>query len=333
MPKVEAKTILHAAGKADRAALERLVAKGADLNALWRGYRPLHALIQEEPHAEAGEPTEERLACLEWLIEHGADPELCGAWPPAPALLVAAFVGSRAYVDLLLAKGAKRDLFGASALGDLAAVERALAKDPAVARARADGGLTALQCAAGSRMGRNDAKSAAKLLSIAEALLDAGAEPNALTKSWSHEVDAAYFACGSRNPAMLELLLDRGADATAALPSAAWKDAEDLLDLCLEHGARIDGASHEGKPLLNQLVRWGQVKQALRLLERGASPNVPDERGWTALHQAASRGNERMLRACLERGGDRTARDKNGLAPVVVAMAKGHAKLAAILAG
>jgi hypothetical protein len=27
------------------------------------------------------EPTAKRLACLEWLLKHGADPEQLGAWP------------------------------------------------------------------------------------------------------------------------------------------------------------------------------------------------------------------------------------------------------------
>ena len=26
--------------------------QGADLNAIWRGYRPMHAMIQEAPHAK-----------------------------------------------------------------------------------------------------------------------------------------------------------------------------------------------------------------------------------------------------------------------------------------
>jgi len=327
-----AQEILKAAGRADRAGLQRLLDRGGDLNAVWRGYRPLHALIQREPHAAGAEPDPKELDCLAWLLENGADPGLPGAWPPMPALIVAAFSGWKAYVDGLLEGGAQRDGFAASALGDPAAVKKALAKDPAFAEARAAGGLTALQCCAGSKMGRDEPKTAKKLLEVAAALLDAGADPNAHTKSWSHEIDVAYLACSSANLAMLELLLERGADATAALPSAAWRKTMELADLCLERGAVIDRAEHDGKPLLNQLVRWGQVKPALWLLERGASPNLPDERGWTAVHQAASRGNERMLRACLAAGGDPSARDQAGLVPAQVALLMRKPRMAAILA-
>ncbi|MGH9659521.1 MAG: ankyrin repeat domain-containing protein, partial [Bryobacteraceae bacterium] len=83
----------------------------------------------------------------------------------------------------------------------------------------------------------------------------------------------------------------------------------------LAHGAVPDGAVADNQPLLNNLIRWGRFSQALWLLSRGASPNIPDERGWTAVHQAASRGNERMLRALLDAGGDRTRRDKEGCVP------------------
>ena len=70
-------------------ALAWLKKAGADLNASWRNYRALHALLQEEPHAAAGKPAPARLACLEWLFANGADPEQLGAWPSARAIIVA----------------------------------------------------------------------------------------------------------------------------------------------------------------------------------------------------------------------------------------------------
>src|SRR6185369_7116989 len=111
---------------------------------------------------------------------------------------------------------------------------------------------------------------------------------------------------------LFNLLLERGADATGALAHAVWASAFDLAESAIAHGAAIDLAVAEGQPLLNNLIRWGQFTPALWLLERKASPNVPDARGWTAVHQAASRGNERMLRAVLDAGGDRTMRNLEG---------------------
>ena len=58
------RAVVEAARPAFRKALELLHRNGADLNAMWRGYRPLHSLLQEDPHAAAGKPSKERLACL-----------------------------------------------------------------------------------------------------------------------------------------------------------------------------------------------------------------------------------------------------------------------------
>jgi ankyrin repeat protein len=310
-----------------------LARHGADLNASWRGYRPLHALIQEEPHKNREPPSTARISCLKWLLAHGADPDLTGAFPPARALLTAAFVGESVYVRELRAAGATINVFVEAALGNVRSVKTRLAKDLSMALARDEGGLTALQSAAASRMGARDPKIRRALLQVATLLLDAGADPNARTKGWAHELDVTYFAASSGQRDVFELLLARGADATAALPSAAWQKDDALAESALRFGARPDEARADGKPLLNQLIQWGQVRAALWLLEHGASPNVPDPSGWTAMHQAASRGNERVLRALIDVGGDLSRRDTWGLSPRDVAQAGGRAKILALVLG
>jgi len=319
----QARLVGAAAGMASQPALALLKNAGADLNASWRNYRPLHNLLQVEPDAAAGKPTPARLACLEWLLANGADPEQLGAWPSARAIIVAAFVGSPEYVKVLRRGGAKMDGFAGAALGDRKLVEKALRERPDFVRGRDHGGLTALQCAAGSRMPKADT------LGIARLLIGAGAEVRALTRSWAHDVNAAYFAAGRKNQAMFDLLLESGADATDALSHAVWAGAYELAASALGHGAAIDRATANGKPLLNDVIRWGQIPQTTWLLEHGASPNVPDDRGWTAVHQAASRGNVRMLRAVLDAGGDAKRRDKEGRTPRDVTMSD---KVGAMLA-
>ncbi len=153
------------------------------------------------------------------------------------------------------------------------------------------------------------------LFGIAKMLLDAGADPNATARGWSHENDAAYFAAGSGQLDTFELLLERGVNPDNALVHAVWQHGSALKDIALRHGGDVNRARDENKPLLNQMIRWGRVEETLWLLEQGASPNLPDERGWTAVHQAAPRGNERMLRAVLEAGGDRSAKSNDGQTP------------------
>ncbi len=323
----KAQLVVDAAGRADRRALEVLVEHGADVNASWRNYRPLHALLQGEPLAGAQAPTPERLACLDWLLAHSADPEQLGAWPSMRALLVAAFGGEQAYVDRLKEGGARVDGWVKAALGDVAAVRRELARDESFARARDEGGLTALQCCAGSRMGTGDARRRKRLREVATLLLDHGADPDAKVRSWSEEVDVCYFAIGADHLELFDLLLKHGANATAALPSALFRKGElatfvAFAELALRHGAEPDRAMAGDRPLLNELVRWGQFTSALWLLDHGADPNLPDARGWTALHQAASRGNERVFRALLEKGADPDRADAKGCTPLDLVRAK-----------
>jgi len=110
--------------------------------------------------------------------------------------------------------GAVVDGFAGAALGDRKLVAKTLAARPEFARERDHGGLTALQCAAGSRL------PGAAVLEVATLLLDAGAEIAAKTKSWGHDVDAVYFAASAKNLELFGLLLDRGADPTAAVVPA-----------------------------------------------------------------------------------------------------------------
>jgi Ankyrin repeats (3 copies) len=193
--------------------------------------------------------------------------------------------------------------------------------------------LTALHCCAGSRLGAKNRKIKDTLLTTARLLLDHGAVVKASVRSWSHDVDVVYFAASSGQLELFELLLKRGADATAALPSALWRDGFEFAELALRHGAKLDSAIDNGKPLLNELIRWGQMKAVFWLLDHGASPNLADAQGWTAVHQAASRGNERMMKAVLQAGGDPTRRDAQGSTPLEIAVEKKRAKLVSLFIG
>jgi hypothetical protein len=305
--------------------LAALVKAGADINSIYRGYGALHALIQENPLTPGSTPSKSRLACLEWMLAHNADPELLGGFPPARALLIAAFTGLKEYADVLIDNGCIRDGFTAAAMGDLRAIVRRIKQDPSFAKTRDAGGLTALQCCAASRVAP-----ANKLRDIGRLLLDHGADPNAKTKSYGCEVDVIYFSATKTN-GVFELLLNRGADPNSGLASSVWNKRYDLAVIATAHGAKPDNSVHEGKPLLNQLIRWGQVEQALWLIDRGASPNIGDDRGWTAVHQAASRGNEKILKAVLAAGGDRRKKTLEGETPAKVAESMSQPKMYALL--
>jgi len=328
---VPARAVVEAAQLAWPEGLALMSTYGADLNANDRHYRPLHALIQDRPHNGQG-PSAERLACLEWLLSRGANPEAQGGWPVARALVLAAFVGSPEYVSVLKRAGAKVDVFTAAALGDAGDVSRRIADDPELVRARDAGVLTPLQCCAGSRLGHRQPDVAGSLVETARILLDGGADLGAHARSWGHDVDVAYFVVRAGQTAMLTLFLERGLDPTSAIAPAAWDGRADLIDLAIGHGARLDEAREHGRPILNELVRWGQFSQARLLLARGADPNVADERGWTALHQAVSRGNAAMIEELMRAHGDGARPDRSGQSPRDLAKAKGRTDLMRLLA-
>jgi ankyrin repeat protein len=285
--KADAKSAVHPSAMVEAAraaflpALEILAKAAPDnVNALWKNYRPLHAVMQPKTHG-AAEATHGRGECLEWLLDHGADPELAGGWPSARAILIAAFVGGERYVRVLKDRGAKVDGFVQAALGT--GTKFPTDRDPH--------GLAALHCAAASRM------DPAATTAVARRLLDAGADLHATCRSWDHDLDALYLAASSHNRALFELLLERGADATQGLVHALWGPGVEFAEIALAHGAAPDRAVADDKPLLNHLIAWGQVKSALWLLEHGANPHIADARGWTAVDQARSRGNARLIQA------------------------------------
>ena len=329
---IPAQAMMNAGRFAWLPGLRLLVAKGGDLNASFKNYRGLHALIQERPHAGAGS-TPARIACLKWMLEHGADPEQMAAWPQARALVVAAFTGDRGYVAALRDAGARIDVFTASALGDAARVKKLLARDPSPATARDGGLLTALQCCAGSKLGDGDRAAAKGLLECARALVAAGADVNALTQSWGHKVSVSYFAIRSGQVDVLTLLLDNGLDATAAVATAAWEGRGDILDLLIARGADLTRASDGTRPVLNELVRWGQFSLARLYLSKGGPVNQADDRGWTSVHQAVSRGNVKMLEDLLAAGGDPHRADHDGRTPRGMAKKSGRAELLAAIDG
>jgi ankyrin repeat protein len=304
------RSIVEAARLPSLPVLQLLHRHGADLNASFRNYRPLHNLLQSDPHELGIAPSPERLACLDWMLAHQADPEQLAAWPAARAIVIAGFVGKPEYVKRLRKAGARMDGFAAAALGDRKGVEKALRENPAFARQRDHGVLTALHCAAGSRM------PGARSHEIAAILIEAGASVRAKAKSWGHSVDALYLAAGTHNCELFEILIEAGADPDNALSHSVWRTHYDLAETAFAYGAEPDRATANGKPLLNDLIRWGQVPQVMWLLDRGASPNIPDRDGWTAVHQAVSRGNARLLKAVLDAGGDLTRRDREGRTPV-----------------
>jgi ankyrin repeat protein len=131
-------------------------------------------------------------------------------------------------------------------------------------------------------------------LSLAQRLLEAGADPN--------DSDSLYHAVERFNTDALELLYGYGL-------KSEW------LSYCMLH--QIDLGFVPG-------VRW--------FLDHGAEPNVRHPCGLTALHWAIQRpGNDRMVELLLERGADAQAKTPAGLTALDLAERR-HGKVEVVSA-
>ena len=107
------------------------------------------------------------------------------------------------------------------------------------------------------------------------------------------------LACTNGNAAMVELLLDAGADPNTALPG--------------------------GETALMTAARTGKVEAVKALLSRGADVNAKESgRGQTALMWAAAEGHAEVVEALLTAGADFRARLDSGFTPLLFAVREGR---------
>jgi uncharacterized protein len=161
-------------------------------------------------------------------------PELAGATDEQgmPAVRVALYHQQRAALDALLEAEPPLEDADVAAVGDAAELRQRLARNAELVRARTPDGFTPLHYAA--FFGGPAA---------VEALLAAGADPNAETDNAAH-LRPLHSAAAARDAESAELLLAAGADPNAqqqggftALHAAAHTDDEALAALLLRHGA------------------------------------------------------------------------------------------------
>ena len=135
---------------------------------------------------------------------------------------------------------------------------------------------------------------------IIEALLDAGADPNANARVVFAQTPlqlAMYTGESRHNPAIVTALLGAGAD-----PMIRYSNGNTLLHAAVEFSDNL-----------------GTVKA---LLEAGVNPNARTEYGATALHVAASFNNDNpeIFRALIDGGADPNARTERGETPFDIAL-------------
>lgn len=229
---------------------------------------------------------------------------------------------------------------------DIAAVRRALAADPALAKAQDNARSTPLHHAA-----------AYASLEMMKLLLDRGADPNARNRRkstplhWAtHDeakvglliergaaIDAKqaegrtplYHAASLGNAnKVIRLLLDKGADPNAStlngatpLMAVSSRGNVEAMRLLLARKAQVNAQSGNGSTALMGAATSGNSGAVRLLLDNGANPNLTTKKGDSALMDAAVSGSEESVRLLLEHGAAVNTRGERGYTALMYAAA------------
>ena len=315
-----------AARAGDLDEVKRLIGRAHGLALVEYNYTPpIHFAVREG-----------HLAIVKLLIDRGADLAY-RSYPFQDSLLTIAEDHEHEDVATLLrthiARRFKighgvRIIIEAADSNDLNAVRAELSRDPSLAATANDTGDTALHHAAHRRS-----------LAIAESLLDAGADPDAIRGDGYRPIHLALMknfvvgAGATEGRAIADLLLARGARWTMFL--AALVGDLEFIRRALAHdrsAANEEDTNHH-RPI-SAAARRGDFELVRLLVEHGADPSLPEEgapRGH-ALWSAVYNNHYEIAELLLKRGADPngmvessgTPMDMAADKPVLLALLQAH---------
>jgi ankyrin repeat protein len=148
---------------------------------------------------------------------------------------------------------------------------------------------------------------------------------------------ALFFAVAkARNPTLIKLLLDRGAQVASApgqgMFAAGWWDDTESLALLIRAGARVD--TRVGDTPFLAAWCWKRFEAAKFLARNGANVNVQDASGRTALHIGVEKAfDPAMLKWLARHGASPDIPDRDGVSARLKASRKRDKRFLAALNG
>jgi ankyrin repeat protein len=258
-----------------------------------------HAALLDAVEAGEHEAALAALAAGEDVNARGAD----GTTP----LIWAAYHGDAELVSKLIAAGADvnaRNEFGTSALA-----EAAIAGYTKVIEALVEGGADVDQA---NPEGETPLMAVARTGNVAAAtlLLDAGADVNAI-ELWGQQ-SALMWAAAQKHPAMIKLLLSRGADVDARGAVRNWERK-------VIREPRPKDMNQGGFTPLLYAAREGCIECARELVAGGADLDLPDPHRVTPLNMALLNLHFDFAAYLIEAGADVNKWDLYGRSPLYLA--------------
>ena len=114
---------------------------------------------------------------------------------------------------------------------------------------------------------------------------------------------------------------------------AAQKGDLQILDLLLEHGARVEVCDTDSRrTAIHQAAQEGHLEVVRRLLERGACADPRSKDGISPLWSAAQGGHHHIVRLLIDHGADKETTSLDGeRRPIHQVAQNGHAEAARVL--
>jgi ankyrin repeat protein len=187
-----------------------------------------------------------------------------------------------------------------------------------------------------------DKRFSKNIRATAQALLDAGADPNcSFTMTWGGEdwkATALYGAAGVLNdPELTKMLLKTGADPDEGDAASPLYRAEALYHACDFPGhneclrllLEANPAQKSKDYCLKRKLDYEDIEGARLFLDHGANPNATDRPALT--HAIMRERGLEILQLLLDRGADPNQKDKDGISAYAFARRTGNKEVAGLL--